>query len=71
MTKSDFYCRFFSDEISQYFTVMLEKALKHISIRFISSIPHRGRFIASSSAAMYLKTGKSIVLSTHTIGKIS
>ena len=33
----------------------VEKAPKHIIARNIKSIPHRGRFIASSSALMYLK----------------
>jgi hypothetical protein len=58
MTKRDSYRRQLlacSDNVSQYFTVTAEKEAKHISVRFINSIPHRGRFIASSSAAMYLK----------------
>jgi len=33
----------------------MEKAPKHIVARNIKSSPHRGRFIVSSSAAMYLE----------------
>jgi len=58
MPKTDFYCRHlpaFSNNVSQYFTVTAEKASKHISVRITNSMPHRGRFIVSSSAVMYLK----------------
>jgi hypothetical protein len=35
--------------------VTVEKAPRHIVDRNIKSSPHRGRFIVSSSAAMYLE----------------
>ena len=36
----------------------VEKVIKHIVVKIIRSNPHRGRFIVSSSAAMYLKKSK-------------
>jgi len=69
MPEIDFYCRLLPtciDNVSQYFTVTAEKAPKHISVRIINSMPHRGRFIVSSSVAMYLKKKvKSILKSTN------
>jgi len=47
-----------SDNSSQYFTVTVEKASKHIIVKSMNSTPERGRFIVSSSAAMYLKEKK-------------
>jgi hypothetical protein len=35
--------------------VTAERASKHIIVKNMNSIPHRGRFIVSSKASMYLK----------------
>jgi hypothetical protein len=43
------------DSWTQYLTVTVVKAPKHIVDRNINSIPQRGRFSVSSSAVMYLK----------------
>jgi len=39
---------------------MIEKAAKHIVVKSMSSTPHRGKFIASSSAAMNLKEVRNV-----------
>jgi hypothetical protein len=43
------------DSWTQYLTVIVEKAPRHIVDRNTKSIPQRGRFIVPSSAVMYLK----------------
>jgi len=56
------------DSWTQYLTVTVEKAPRHIVDRNIKSIPHRGRFIVSSSAIRNLKK---IKCSNSTIIKIT
>jgi hypothetical protein len=43
---------------TEYFTIMAEKASKHIPANIIRNIPHNGRLIVSSIAAMYLEKSK-------------
>ena len=43
----------------------VEKAPRHIVDRNIKSSPHRGRFIVSSSAAMYLKKKEMFKFHNH------
>jgi serine/threonine protein phosphatase PrpC len=43
------------DGLSDYFTVTVERAVKHISDNMNRNNPHSGTFIVSSSASMYLK----------------
>jgi hypothetical protein len=73
MLKTDIYCWQWLacyDSWTQYLTVTVEKAPRHIVDRNIKSIPHRGRFIVSSSAVRYLKKNK-IKCSNSTIIKIT
>jgi hypothetical protein len=43
------------DGLSEYFTVTVEKEVKHISDSMNRNTPHSGTFMVSSSASMYLK----------------
>jgi len=59
--KTDFYfwhLPTYIDSSNQYFTVTVEKAIKHIVAKSIKSTAHRGRFIVLSSSAIYLKKSK-------------
>ena len=39
--------------------VTVEKASKHIPVKYVNSIPHRGTFIVPSNAAMYQSLSRS------------
>jgi len=56
-----------SDSSTQYFTVTVEKAIKHIIVKSMNNRPHRWRFIVSSSVSMYLKKSKGCSNSTTRI----
>jgi hypothetical protein len=43
------------DVLCEYLTVTAEKEVKHISDNMNRNTPHRGTFIVSSTASMYLK----------------